>query len=70
MSSKSDSLEEGSNGSHALGWGELGGVPMEEGWEGKREEGSPIKEEGMVVVIYGGIEFKTIQLRELGEYSI
>jgi hypothetical protein len=52
MYSTSDSLKEGSDVLHALGWGELGGVPMEEGLEGKREAGSQIGEEGMVVVVF------------------
>jgi hypothetical protein len=52
MFSTSDSLKEGSDGSHALGWGESGGDPMEEGLEGNGEAGSLIREEGMVVVVF------------------
>jgi hypothetical protein len=52
MSSTSDSLEEGSDGSHELDWEESGGVPMEEGLEGKGEVSSRIREEGMVVVVF------------------
>jgi hypothetical protein len=52
MSSTSDSLKEGSDGSHALGWGESGGVLMEEGLEENGEAGSRIGEEGMVVVVF------------------
>jgi hypothetical protein len=52
MSSTSDSLKEGSDGSHALGWGVSGGVLMEEGLEGNGEAGSQIGEEGMVVVVF------------------
>jgi hypothetical protein len=52
MFSTSDSLKEGSDGSHALGWGESGGDPMEEGLEGNGKAGSLIREEGMVVVVF------------------
>jgi hypothetical protein len=52
MSSTSDLLKEGSDGSHALGWGESGGVPTEEGLEENWEAGSRIGEEGMVVVVF------------------
>jgi hypothetical protein len=52
MSCTSNSLKEVSDGSHALGWGEFGGVPMEEGLEGNEEAGSQIGEEGMVVVVF------------------
>jgi hypothetical protein len=52
MSSTSNSLKEGSDSSHALGWGESGGVPMKEGLEGNEETGSRIGEEGMVVVVF------------------
>jgi hypothetical protein len=52
MSSTLDSLKEGSEGSHALGWGKSGGVPMEEVLEGNGEVGSRIGEEGMVVVVF------------------
>jgi hypothetical protein len=37
MSSTSNLLKEGSDGSHAVGWGESGGVLMEEGLEGNGE---------------------------------
>jgi hypothetical protein len=51
MYSLSDTLEEGSDGSHALSWGESGGVPSEERFEGKGEAGSQIGEKAMVVVV-------------------
>jgi hypothetical protein len=52
MSSTLDSLEEGSDGSHVIGWGESGGVPVEEGLEGKGVVDNRIREEGMVAVVF------------------
>jgi hypothetical protein len=61
MYSTLDSLKKGSDGSHELGWGESGGVSVEEALEGNGEEGSRIGEEGMVVVVFGGRECETMQ---------
>jgi hypothetical protein len=70
MSSTSDSLKEGLDGSHALGWGESGGVLMEEGLEGNRQAASQIGEEAWWLWFSGGREFETRQWRELVDSGI